>query len=99
MRDFEWDEAKRIACLAKHNIDFEDAIKIFAGDHLIIEARSDVEPRLLAVGRFEGTEIAVVFTHRGLRRRIITARRARPDERRAYHAHVAGRGAPAPRQD
>lgn len=99
MQDFEWDERKRAVCLAKHRIDFEDAIKLFAGPHLVFEARSEMEPRFIAIGLCDGVEIAVVYTIRGAFLRVITARRARPNERRAYHAYVAGRGAQAPGKD
>ncbi len=92
--EFEWDEAKRVATIAKHGIDFQDAIKIFAGNVF----RMDLglvggEHRILYVGLLRHREIAVVTTMRGQKLRIITARRARTNERRAYHAHDFGRGA------
>lgn len=89
---FEWDENKRSSVLERHGIDFEDAIRIFDG--LVWETPSPRtgEPRWLAVGVVNGIEIAVVYTVRGGRRRIITARRARTHERRNYHAHVTGGG-------
>ena len=42
------------------------------------------EDRFVAVGRVEGLLITVVFTERGERVRIISARKANNDERRAY---------------
>lgn len=89
--EFEWDEAKRLATLEKHGIDFIDAAEILATDYLLLEARSETEQRSLAVGMINGITIAVVFTMRGETIRIITARRARKDEREHYQAHVAGR--------
>ena len=37
--DFEWDESKRLANVAKHGIDFSDAVQIFEGN--FVEARTD----------------------------------------------------------
>lgn len=89
--EFEWDDAKAEANLEKHGIDFEDAIGIFEGP--ILEVRSDQkgEERWKAIGMLEGLEITVVYTLREGRRRIISARRAQKNERRAYHqAHPGG---------
>ncbi len=94
MDEFEWDAAKREAVLAKPGLDFIDAIEVFSGPHLQISAPSDAEERRLAIGMVNGIEIAVVFTMRGGICRIITARRARQDERQRYHTHVSGGGAP-----
>ena len=83
---FEWDLAKNAANITKHGIDFEDAIGVFEG--AVLEVRSDrgSEKRWKAVGEIEGVVIAVVFTWREDRRRIISARKARNNERRAYRA-------------
>jgi uncharacterized protein len=88
--EFEWDEAKAAGNLEKHRISFEDAIGIFEGP--VLETRSDrgAEERYKAIGVVEGREIAVIYTLREGRYRIISARRARPNERRAYRqAHPA----------
>ncbi|MCA9876313.1 MAG: BrnT family toxin [Thermomicrobiales bacterium] len=42
------------------------------------------EERRKAIGCVSGRVVAVVFTFRGDRRRIISARRARPNERKQY---------------
>uniref|UniRef100_UPI003B51AB67 BrnT family toxin n=1 Tax=Roseovarius indicus TaxID=540747 RepID=UPI003B51AB67 len=90
---FEWDEDKRNLTLEKHGLDFLDAAEVFADDHLILTARSEIEQRRIAIGPVNGVAIAVVFTMRGEIIRIITARRARRNEREAYDAHVARRDA------
>lgn len=90
---FEWNEEKRDATLEKQGIDFLDAAEVFATDHLILSARSEVEQRQIAVGRVNDVAIAVVFTLREGAIRIITARRARTNEREAYDSHVARRDA------
>jgi uncharacterized protein len=83
---FEWDDAKNSANITKHGIDFEDAIGIFEGSVLIrTDARGDYgEVRVVAVGVVDNRELAVVYTVRGTRRRIISARRAKISERKAY---------------
>jgi len=83
---FEWDAAKSAANIAKHGIDFEDAIGIFDGPVLEkADARRDYgEDRFVAFGVVDDRELAVVYTGRGERRRIISARRAHGRERKAY---------------
>ncbi len=89
---FEWYEGKRHTVLAQHRIDFEDAIRIFNGPVLETPSRRTEETRWVAVGIVDGREIAVVYTMRNGRCRIITARRARKRERRDCHAYVVSRG-------
>ncbi|RBI84702.1 BrnT family toxin [Rhodosalinus halophilus] len=92
MSQYEWNEAKRVTTLEKHGIDFRDATEVFETVHLELEARSDVELRRIAVGEVDGVTIAVVFTRREDAIRIITARKARRDEREQYQALLARRG-------
>ncbi len=84
--EFEWDEEKRRLVLEKHGFDFVDVIELFKGAYLILDAKSDVEFREIAVGVLGEKLIAVIFTRRGERVRLITARRVRENERRAYRA-------------
>ena len=93
---FEWDEAKRGATIEKHGIDFLDAIEVFSTDHIVLEARSEVEQRKRAIGSVEGVLLAVVYTERNDTVRIITARRARRNEREEFHARISRGGAKAP---
>lgn len=88
--EFEWDEAKRTANLAKHGVDFEDAIGIFAGPVVVKRSDRDGEERWIAVGTAEGRVIAVVYTVRAERYRVISARSTRKNERRAYHNTAPG---------
>jgi uncharacterized protein len=83
---FEWDDAKATVNLEKHGVDFEDAIAIFEG--LVVETPSHRggEERWKAIGRLGDVLIAVVYTERDSRRRIISARRARRNERAEYRA-------------
>jgi uncharacterized protein len=83
---FEWDPDKNAANIAKRGIDFEDAVRIFEGPVLESsdERRDYGEVRTIAFGVVDGRELAVVYTMRGGRRRIISARRAHRRERKAY---------------
>jgi uncharacterized protein len=88
--EFEWDAAKAASNLDKHRISFEDAISIFEGAVLEVRSDRESEERWKVIGSVEGREIAVVYTVRDDRYRIISARRAKANERRAYRqAHPA----------
>ena len=84
--DFEWDERKNEADIAKHGISFLSASRIFDGSITrFVDDRYDYrETRFIATGVVEGMEITVVYTMRGNTYRIISARRASRSERRAY---------------
>ena len=83
--EFEWDPLKATSNVEKHGIDFEDAISIFAGSVLEFPSDRADEERWVAVGMVHGREVAVVYTVRNGVYRIISARRARENERAAYH--------------
>ena len=90
--EFEWDEAKNEANMAKHGISFRGAARIFDGPTLAFEddRRDYGETRMVATGLLGDREIHVVYTMRGELCRIISARRARRDERRAYRQVFPG---------
>lgn len=83
---FEWDENKRLSNIRKHGIDFLDARWVFSDPNAITfpSHRDHAEPRFLTVGRVGIRAVTVVFTMRGDRIRIISARRCRAQERRRY---------------
>lgn len=85
--EFEWDENKREATLQKHGIDFKDAVRVFGGKPLVFGSSRDGEVRFIAIGPVNEVCIAVVFTMRAGVIRIVTARRARTNERQAYDAY------------
>jgi uncharacterized DUF497 family protein len=99
--DFEWDEAKRQANILKHGVDFVDAANIFEGRFIEIEdrRRDYREVRMIASGELENRVIRLVYTWRGDRRRIISARRAKRNERRAYYAGVIEAGSEDEKRD
>jgi len=84
VKGFQWDPAKNLANLEKHGIDFEDAKQIFYGPIAVSQSHHPDEPRWIAIGELQARLIAVVFTYRDGDIRIISARRARKNEERAY---------------
>jgi uncharacterized DUF497 family protein len=93
VRMVEWNEEKAASNRRKHGIDFDEAIEIFYGTSLLRRSDRNDEERWLAIGESEGRVVTVVFTWRGDTLRIISARRARRNERRAYHQEKMGRTA------
>ncbi len=82
---FEWDDVKNARNIEKHSLGFWEASTIFKGVVLEIPSPYDYgEERTLAIGILEGKEILVVYTEREDTKRIISARRARKNEREAY---------------
>jgi uncharacterized DUF497 family protein len=83
--EFEWDEAKREINLEKHDIDFSKVIDLFDGrSHFTSQSAYPHEERYLSTGIVEGRAVTVIWTPRGGKRRLISARRARDAEERAY---------------
>ncbi len=84
---FEWDKEKNRANLAKHGIDFADAVAIFE-DNLALtrpDPESRGEQRFVTVGVDGfGRDLVVVFTERGSHIRLISARVATKQERKFY---------------
>ena len=84
--DYEWDAAKADSNLRKHKVDFADAVGVF--DDPFALAMPDPDPReerFIAVGAdLLGRTLVLVYTPRGERIRIISARHANPAERKAY---------------
>ena len=84
---FEWDSAKNRANLAKHGIDFTDAVAVFEDDLALTrpDPSSRGESRFVTLGMDGfGRHLVVVFTERGTRVRIISARGATKPERKSY---------------
>lgn len=85
--DFEWDEDKAVANLAKHKIPFEAAIAVFADSdalHLDTTRKEDGEVREKIIGLIEGRLFTIVFTMRSDAVRIISARRSNNREEKSY---------------
>ena len=92
--EFEWDEVKAAANMQKHGVAFETATEAF-GDAFGIESidtsMDHGEPRLRLIARAGQTLLVVVYTERGDRIRIISARQAtRRDHDRYYRENAQG---------
>ena len=85
--EFEWDDRKATINLAKHGVDFADAIRIFLDPFRVewVDERSgDRELRYKAMGRLDNLILLIVYTERRGNYRIISSRRATKNERRIY---------------
>ncbi len=85
---FEWDEAKAAQNLAKHGVGFDDARAVFRDPFAIelLDDRQDYgEERYILIGMNAANVLVVVYTERNEKHRIISARKARPNERKFYH--------------
>ena len=83
--EFEYDPAKSSANLDKHGIDFDDAQALWDDPlHVVIPAQTLGEVRWLIVGRITERHWSAIITHRQQRVRIISVRRARPEEVAIY---------------
>ena len=90
---YSWDDEKNLSNLQRHGITFEDAVRIFEGPTVEkVDDRFDYgEIRVYAIGLVNGLEITVIYTDRSNdERRIISAWRAEPHERRYYWQNLEG---------
>lgn len=85
--DFVFDSAKSEINKAKHGIDFDEAQALWS-DSLLLEgpARSEGEPRFIAIGMIGEKCWSAIFTRRGDKLRIISVRRARRPEVERYES-------------
>lgn len=87
MHDFEFDEAKSQANLAKHGIDFVAAQVLWKDPFLLeLRAKSLDEPKFLLIGTIGGKYWSAVVTHRNGRIRLISVRRSRKQEVELYES-------------
>lgn len=90
-QDFEWDGAKALDNVQKHGVSFEEAVTAFLdpGSLVVFDRQhSDDEDRFVHFGlSANGRLLAIVYTERGARVRVISARNATPTEGRQYEQH------------
>ena len=86
--DFEYDPTKAALNLRKHGVSFEEAASVFGDPMAYTFAdpdHSDDEKRWLVLGVTRLARMfAVIYTHRGEKYRIISARLATKRERKIY---------------
>ena len=83
----EWDDNKAEINRKKHGIYFEDAALIFLDENMIEEydeEHSDEEERIKVIGMV-GKILVVIYTERGEKYRLISARHATKNERSRYY--------------
>ena len=86
--DFEWDDDKDARNLATHGVSFEAAQLAFGDVFAVVREdrrRNYGEDRFILLGMVQERLLAVSYTMRDERVRIISARFAEPQERRRYH--------------
>jgi uncharacterized protein len=86
--EFEWDEEKAAANLAKHGVSFEEAMTVF-DDPLYIDFydpdHSVVEHRYIIIGESQQRRLIIVsYTERDDIVRLISAREVTRSERETY---------------
>jgi uncharacterized protein len=90
---YTWHEKKSKQNAKLHGIAFEDAVRIFEGATVEqIDDRFDYgEHRVYAIGMVNGLEITVIYADISENeRRIISAWRSEPHERRRYWKSIQG---------
>ena len=83
----EWDDKKYIINVKKHGVYFEDAARIFLDDNRIEEfdeLHSDFEERWKVIGKVMDI-LVVIYTERGEKYRLISARLADNYEEDEYY--------------
>ena len=92
MSDFAWDGGKAAANFRKHGVTFEQAAYVFRDPFAVewIDMRAAYgEERGIFLGMSGGQILSVVYTERGERLRIISARRATKHEKDHYYRQNA----------
>jgi len=84
--EVEWDEAKAISNLAKHGVDFADAVTALDDEQALrVSDPAGTEDRQVCVGLDGlGRLLTVVYTWRGEKLRVISARKATRREATGY---------------
>lgn len=88
--DYEWDIHKARINLRKHGVDFADAATALSDDYALTIPDDDPdEERFVTTGMDAlGRVLVVVYTWRGRRIRIISARKADSYERKQYKGQL-----------
>jgi len=84
---FEWDQSKSASNEAKPGISFAAATALWNGPSFTFPSNQPGEERHLAIGLINGKHWTVIFTQRGGSIRLISARRARKDEKDFFQNH------------
>lgn len=84
---FEFDETKSQANLLKHGINFVEAQELWNDPRLLeVPAKTGDEPRYLMIGLIKNKHWSAIITYRIMNIRLISVRRARPEEVELYES-------------
>lgn len=91
MMRYQWDEAKRLANLKKHGLDFADAADVFAGPVAVYQDARDGygEQRLIGIGLLSRLVVLIVHVESDQAIRIISMRKATRDETNLFYQTFA----------
>ena len=89
IRRIGFDPIKREKVLKERNIDLGDMRFVLNGPYLIRQSDRDGEARYMVFGFLEDVEVVFICTIREDLCHVISARRARRDERKKYHSHLS----------
>jgi uncharacterized DUF497 family protein len=89
--NFDWNPIKRAITFKERGIDFDDMRHVLAGDFLTQRSDRNGEVRHMVFGFLADVEVVYVCTFRDTVCWIMSARRARRDEREKYHARITRR--------
>jgi len=82
---YEYDPNKSKQNKKKHGLDFNEGQALWLDPkHIIISARTADESRFLVIGKINNRHWSEIFTIRNKKIRIISMRRARPEEVNIY---------------
>ena len=85
---YEWDENKNQANVLKHGLNFNLAVEVFSDPNAVVQFNRDIdgERRDQIIGRVDGEVVIlfIIFTVRGQKIRLISARKANKYERAIY---------------
>ena len=89
--DIEFDPDKRMLTLKHRGLDMHEAGEVFAGPTLTIEddRKEYGEQRFITVGLLRHRMVVLVWTKRGVARRIISMRKANDREQAIYAKRLA----------
>ena len=86
--NFEYDRTKSSINKSKHNIDFEEAQRLWEDPYSfeISSPQGEDEERFLVLGQIDSRNYTAIITHRDTNIRIISVRRSREKESKLYES-------------
>jgi uncharacterized DUF497 family protein len=94
IRRFGFDPAKRERTLKERQVDLEDMRFVLDGDYVVRRSDRRGEKRFMVFGFLDDIEVTFVCTIRDDLCHVISARRAKRNERKKYHSRFPGRSTP-----